>query len=505
MNEPASDEGPSALVQEADCSERVVVLKIRAPGRTSFLLVAATRAGGGAGLLPQGARQELWGGKLPPGASRQRGREDALAKARIVAVVGAEIFFEPWTARQARADAAADADADDTTTTAQDLGRGDRALSRSAGATEQDANAHPALGLRCLRVTGGRVVITEAPLPAGATMLLEVTESERAALEARGLALAVVLAEDAIELRRDELARALVKSRQRIERRRAAIGEDLAKIAQADQIAAQAQWLVGEAARAPRGATKLVVTDWSTGEAVTMEVPLDLARSARDQVAAMFKRAKRLKLGGRIAAERLAQTEAQARDVTSALDALRDATSLPAIEAAAREAKRAAPRDVVLPSAGADGDKARGAPRGAPAARGAPPGRRVAFRTFTARSGTTIFVGKGAADNDTLTLKIARPHDLWLHAKDRTGAHVIVPLEKQKACPAEDLVDAAHLAAHFSDARDERAVDVQYTPRRYLRKPKGSPAGLVVVDREKVLALRFDPALLRALLEREVV
>jgi predicted ribosome quality control (RQC) complex YloA/Tae2 family protein len=112
-------------------------------------------------------------------------------------------------------------------------------------------------------------------------------------------------------------------------------------------------------------------------------------------------------------------------------------------------------------------------------------------------------VGKGAADNDALTLKIAKPHDLWLHAKDRTGAHVIVPLEKNHTCPAEDLIDAAHLAAHFSDARDEKAVDVQYTPRRYLRKPKGSAPGAVVVDREKVLLLRFDAVLLRTLLERE--
>ena len=129
----------------------------------------------------------------------------------------------------------------------------------------------------------------------------------------------------------------------------------------------------------------------------------------------------------------------------------------------------------------------------------------MAFRTFVARSGKKILVGKGAADNDTLTLKIAKPHDLWLHAKDRTGAHVIVPLVKAQTCPAEDLVDAAHLAAHFSDARDEKAVDVQYTPKRYLRKPKGSAVGAVVVDREKVLALRFDPALLRQLLEREEI
>ena len=59
------------------------------------------------------------------------------------------------------------------------------------------------------------------------------------------------------------------------------------------------------------------------------------------------------------------------------------------------------------------------------------------------------------------------------------------------------------LAAHFSDGRDEKVVDIQYTDRRYLRKPKGSPPGFVVVDREKVLVLRVELELLRGLIERE--
>jgi hypothetical protein len=461
------DAAPSAIVQEADCSERVVVLKIRVPGRTAFVMIGAAKSGGAVGLLPQGARQELWGGRLPPGSPRQRAREAALSLARVTAIVGGEVFFEPHVKPQ-----------------------------------ESDAEAGPRSPMtRCLRVHGGRVVVTDAVMPRGAKPFVDAlaSEDDRATLEASGIELAKALADDSVELHRVDLVRALDKARHRIERRRAAVGEDLAKIAQADKIAAQAQWLVGEAARVPRGATKLVVTDWSTGEAVPMEVPLDPSKSAREQVEAMFKRAKRLKLGGRIAGERLAQADAQAQAIVVAMDAVRHATSLADMDAAAREAKKKAPRDVTLPDGGASaGTTATGGAKAKAAA-----GRRVPYRTFVARSGKKVLVGKGAADNDALTLKVAKPGDLWLHAKDRTGAHVVVPLEKGQTCPAEDLVDAAHLAAHFSDARDEKAVDVQYTPRRYLRKPKGSAPGAVVVDREKVLPLRFDVALLRALLERE--
>lgn len=441
----------NAFVQEADCAERVIVLKTRHPGVTSLVIVAATKtAGSGAGLLAKESRQALWGARLPPGSQRQRSREDALAGASVRAIVGDEVFIE------------------------------------------QDGD------LRVVRAEKGRVIVT-TPTDVRSALAHEffadASDALRAELEAKGEVLAQALGGDALEIHRADVTKLLERATQKIDRRRTAIRGDLDKIAQADKIAGQAQWLVAEAARAKRGATKLVVTDWSTGEAVQMEVPLDPSKSAREQVDAMFRRAKRLKLGARIAEERLGQAEAQLAAIERAAAAVREATSIAAIEEAARDAKMAAPRDVALhpSSTGQEGAKkhqAKGAVR-------------TPFRTFLARSGRKLLVGKGAADNDALTLKIARPHDLWLHAKDRTGAHVIVQLDKGHTCPAEDLVDGAHLAAHFSDARDEKVVDVQYTDRRYLRKPKGSPAGFVVVDREKVIVLRLQPEISSALLERE--
>ena len=113
-------------------------------------------------------------------------------------------------------------------------------------------------------------------------------------------------------------------------------------------------------------------------------------------------------------------------------------------------------------------------------------------------------MGRGAADNDRLTTKVARTHDLWMHARGYTGAHVVVPLLKGSQCPPELLVDAATLAVHHSDARGADFAEVTWAERRYVRKPKGSPAGRVVVDREKVLALGADPERLRRLLAARV-
>jgi predicted ribosome quality control (RQC) complex YloA/Tae2 family protein len=225
-------------------------------------------------------------------------------------------------------------------------------------------------------------------------------------------------------------------------------------------------------------------------------MPLDPARAARAQIDAMFRRARRLKDGASIARTRLADAEtARARlaELAGALALAHDAD----IDALTARARAAAPRDFKL-------DSARTTAGATAATRARPQAPLPPYRTLLGASGARILVGRGAAHNDALTLHVARPHDLWLHAKGRAGAHVVVVLEKAASCPSDVLVEAAHLAAHFSEARGERVVEVQYALRRHVRKPRGSAPGLVVVDREKVLVLRVDEALLRGLLEREV-
>jgi len=290
---------------------------------------------------------------------------------------------------------------------------------------------------------------------------------------------------------RESLLRALTKAANRVQRRRDAVRGDLARAEAAGAMAENARLFVAEAARAPRGAARLVAVDWSSGQAVEVEMPLDPARGAREQVEAAFKLARRLKDGVAITRARLAGADEVHREL-AALIARVTADSEIDLDAVSDLARRAAPRDFAVPRAPSPGRRARPLPR--------PP-----YRAFVGASGLRILVGRGAAHNDALTLHVARPRDLWLHAKGRAGAHVVVPLDKGASCPPDLLVEAAHLAAHFSDARDEDVVEVQYTPRRYVRKPRRSAPGLVVLDREKVIVLRRDDATLKCLLEREVL
>jgi predicted ribosome quality control (RQC) complex YloA/Tae2 family protein len=132
--------------------------------------------------------------------------------------------------------------------------------------------------------------------------------------------------------------------------------------------------------------------------------------------------------------------------------------------------------------------------------KGVKPPPRKPYRVFFAANGDRILVGKGGRDNDQTTLKVAGPHDLFLHVRGSPGAHVIVPLKRGEAVQPETLVDAAHLALHYSKMRNARAADVSYTPCRHVTKPKGAKPGLVQVRQEKVLHLRREAERLARLL-----
>ncbi len=290
------------------------------------------------------------------------------------------------------------------------------------------------------------------------------------------------------------VTRAVARLVRKAERKEAAIRADLAAMDAAEAWAGRAPWLVAAASKAVRGATALSVPDWSSGHEETLTFPLDPAESPRAQVEAVFAEARRLRRGRPKVEARLAATTRELstlRVAASDLAALAALTDEPASDEATLEAALA---DIEAPLASL-------APRGAPLT--AKPGnapRREPYRTYVAEDGIRILVGKGARDNDELTLRVAKPHHVWLHAKGTTGSHVVACIDKGHSISPETLIDAAHLAAHFSDARGEAVVEVSYLPRRYLRKPRKSPPGLVVLDREKVLVLRVEPARLARLL-----
>jgi predicted ribosome quality control (RQC) complex YloA/Tae2 family protein len=311
-------------------------------------------------------------------------------------------------------------------------------------------------------------------------------------LERRGRELLAARALDTLTAMRSALRRGLAAAHKRSERKLREIQLDAERAAQAPELRARATLVLANLHSIARGATSASLLDYTRDPPSRLEIALDPALSAREQAERWFQRARRFERGRAIAAARAAQVEAELHTLRALRDELEGATDTTEAavleQIAARASKLGARPRTAAPAAAKRRDK---------------PAIRVPFKTFTGHAERRILVGRGAADNDALTLHHARPHDLWLHARDTAGAHVIVPLERQEACPAELLIDAALLAAHFSSERGRAGVDISYTPRRYVAKPKGSPSGSVTVQREKVLRLQVDPERLARLLATE--
>ncbi|MBI0399009.1 NFACT RNA binding domain-containing protein [Cyclobacterium marinum] len=104
--------------------------------------------------------------------------------------------------------------------------------------------------------------------------------------------------------------------------------------------------------------------------------------------------------------------------------------------------------------------------------------------------GFEVWVGKSAKANDELLRRYTWKEDIWLHAKDVSGSHVIIKTQSGMTPTKQVLERAAALAAHYSKNKTASLAPVIYTPCKYVRKVKGSLPGAVMVDREKVILIK---------------
>jgi predicted ribosome quality control (RQC) complex YloA/Tae2 family protein len=288
-------------------------------------------------------------------------------------------------------------------------------------------------------------------------------------------------AEGEVEGERVALLRAVRRARERLDRLAANLERDRAKAEEAERLQAMAHVLQANLKRVPRGAAKIALADF---EGRPLSIPLDPARDATANMARLFEKAKRL----RRAAPRIGERAASNAAAILELDAIR--IEIERADAAGLAGLRAglAPRFPGLAAAG---------PGRRPAA------ERLPYHEIAIAAGRSARVGRSAADNDALTLRHARPDDLWLHVRGEAGSHVVVPLGRGEEPTQEMLVDAAHLAAFFSKAKERGDVEVTYTRRRYVQKPRGAAPGEVRVLREKTIFLRVEKGRLERLLGRD--
>ncbi len=211
------------------------------------------------------------------------------------------------------------------------------------------------------------------------------------------------------------------------------------------------------------GATQLEVVDFYTNEPVVIKLkPLEKPQRTAEN---LYRKAKNQQIEERQLRERITRRENEALQTLELLEELDTQPALHELRGLRAWRKQH----------GLD-----------PSAAPAKAGTELPFKVFEDR-GFTILVGRNAANNDLLTQKYAHKDDLWLHAKDVTGSHVVIRHRAGQPVPEPVIEHAAQLAGWYSRRQHDSLCPVTVTPKKFVRKPKGALPGQVVVERERVV------------------
>lgn len=320
--------------------------------------------------------------------------------------------------------------------------------------------------------TGSQRVVTDN------ARRLEINQPDRnpSASEAADAYFTSLLVEQAFENRASAGRAELRKKISHQEKLLKQLEKDLSSHANADQQKRVGDLLLANLSTAQRDGKRVVLTDYFTADASPIEIEIDEQVTLPEEASrrfALYSRSKR-------AVQQITTRIKAIRAELEALDSKHEALEKIIVErdeaALGKFTSLSAPRALsVLTSAGERRKREKKIP---------------GVRRYISSDGFEILVGRAARDNDHLTFKVAKPNDLWLHAADYGGSHVVVRNASRKDVPHRTIIEAAQLAAQFSQARKDPKVDVHYTERKFVSKPKGAAPGLVRLLRSRNITVK---------------
>jgi predicted ribosome quality control (RQC) complex YloA/Tae2 family protein len=266
---------------------------------------------------------------------------------------------------------------------------------------------------------------------------------------------------------RSRLTSAVRKALSKIERRIVSLSEDLCSAERADEYRHAGGLILAHLGQLTTG---IKIADLADYDGNVITVQLDPQRSPVQNAERYFKKYKKAKAGREVIATRLGQSRKEAsylKSVSIDIEHAQDDDALVRIHA------ELVARNYIMQSknkAGTDKTEPK-----------AESFRQVLYL------GWEILVGKSALGNDYITMKLARPDDLWLHAEGMPGSHVLIRNPGRADIPQDVFMKAAALAAYHSKGRKSAKVPVAYARARFVKKPRGAKPGLVILLQRKVV------------------
>ncbi len=272
---------------------------------------------------------------------------------------------------------------------------------------------------------------------------------------------------------------ALQRALQARERAIADLQNALQESQQADRYQLMGELILAFGHSLPPGSERLLAPDYTHPDMPLIEIPLDPAKSLAENAQRYFEKARRARQNRGGLQARLQTLLTERESIRHALEQLQSVSSdtgtLQSLLETARRNGWLREIPAERPSTRAEKDPFEGHKIG----------------VYTSPDGYTILVGETADANDFLLTRVARPNDWWLHVRTGTGAHVIIRTDgRPERVPRRTLEYAAQLAAQHSADRHASIVEVDYTLRKYVRKPRNAPPGFALYTHEKTLAVR---------------
>jgi predicted ribosome quality control (RQC) complex YloA/Tae2 family protein len=268
-----------------------------------------------------------------------------------------------------------------------------------------------------------------------------------------------------------ELVRKAVTQREKLYKHLTA---DLATHGDAEEHKRMGDLLLANIGSAVREGNTVILTDYYSEDARQVTLEIDEKKTLQQEASGRFARYQKAKRAAQEIRRRLPPLQTELEDLRrrlSEIEGIVQAHDEVALEEFLGASRKEAPKST---------------------GREKPPERIPGTRRYRSSDGYEILVGRGARHNDHLTFRVARPHDLWLHAADYPGSHVIIRSRGRNPMPQRAIIEAAQLAAYFSQARSDSKVDVHYAARKFLSKPKGAAPGLVRMSHFRTMTV--EPA-----------
>ncbi len=266
--------------------------------------------------------------------------------------------------------------------------------------------------------------------------------------------------------RRGIVAKAIARQLRRKRRAVTKVQAEIDDAERADEYRAKGQLILARKDSIKRGDTSAALLDYDG--ATRIEVEIDPKLTPQDNAATYFRRAKKAEKRALRAPERLESLRTEVEELERAAAAAQEADG-----AELERLEESFTRPI----------SARG--------RKAKQEERVHYRTYHISGGWDVLVGKTNRDNDVLTHRVARPSDLWFHARQVAGSHVVLRIPDGDRRPdRQAILETAAIAAFHSKAGRSSKVSVSYTEKRHVRKPRGAKPGLAVISKEKSVMVR---------------